>query len=215
MDCNCNDDIHDDISQAECPFDLKQIQKLAFQTRGKVIWDSADGTGTGLLGVPQADSQTDTLADWQARRVAVDNTKIVVTPFVGGDPQIVAGEPITEGGGDNTTLNGVEEVLGTNPSAFSATFKSLSPEQEAALKKISCITSEVYFFTESGKIVARKLDNGTITGFRLQTYFFSDRNNAGFGTKDTHTMSFALPKGWSEELVLIEPVDFNPLFDLV
>ena len=33
---------------------------------------------------------------WQARRTAIDDTRIIVTPFIGGDPQIEAGEAITD-----------------------------------------------------------------------------------------------------------------------
>jgi hypothetical protein len=40
-------------------------------------------------------------------------TKIVLTPMIGGDAVIQAGEAITTGG-DNSTLNGVEEVEGVN-----------------------------------------------------------------------------------------------------
>jgi len=215
MDCNCPDDgILEAVPSSDCPFDLKQIQRLIFATQGKVLWDSATGGGAGN-GVPVVGAQLDTLADWTPRLTAVDNTKMIITPFVGGDPQIEAGEAITEGGGDNTTLNGVEEVTGANPSLFSATFKSLSPAQEKSLKKVTCKSTEVYFVTEAGKIAAFNVE-GTqnVRGFNMQSYFFSDRNNAGFGSKDSNTMRFSLASGWSEDLVLIEPADFNALYDL-
>ena len=215
MNCNCPDSgILAEIPSSTCPFDLKQIQRLAFATQGKVIWDSATGGGTGV-GVPQSDSQLDTLADWQARLTAIDDTKIIVTPLIGGDPVITAGDAITEGGGDNTTLNGVELTTGVNPSKFTATFKSLEPAQEKALKKIMCKSIEVYFFTEGGKIACKKIEGGELhKGFNVQSYFFSDRNNEGYGTKDKFTMSFSLKAGWSEDLVLVVPNDFNPLYDL-
>lgn len=218
MDCSCpNTGILEEVISSDCPFDLKQIQRLAFATRGKVIWDSAIGDGIGN-GVPVTaiDAQVDTLADWQARRTALDDTKIIITPFIGGDPIIEPGDAITEGGGDNSTLNGVEEVAGTNPSKFSASFKSLLPEQEKGLKKISCITTEVYFFNQDGKIICEKIDDGGVNhrGFKMQSYFFSDRGNQGFGTKDINTMSFSLAPGWSENLVMVDPIDFNPLYDL-
>lgn len=215
MDCNCPDDgILEDVVSSDCPFDLKQIQRLAFATRGMVVWDSATGGGAGN-GVPSLTSQVDTLADWQARRTAVDNTKIIVTPLIGGDPAIEAGEAITEGGGDNSTLNGAEDVTGVNPSKFSCLFKSIAPETEVGMKKVKCKTAEVYFFNEAGKIICQKIP-GTLNhkGFIMQSYFFSDRNNAGYGTKDTNTLSFSLASGWSENLVMVEPADFNPLYDI-
>lgn len=216
MDCNCPDDgILEEIADSTCSFDMKQIQRIAFANRGKVIFDSATGGGAGN-GVPTISGQVDTLADWQVLRSAVDATKVVITPLIGGDPVIAAGEAISEGGGDNTTLNGITDILGTNPSNFTATFKSITPEQERGLKAISCKTTEVYFFLEGGKIACYKYD-GTderCKGFLMQSYFFSDRNNNGFGTKDTHTMSFSLVAGWSENLIIVKPADFNPIYDL-
>ena len=198
MDCNCPDDgILEEIGSSSCPFDMKQIQRIAFASKGKVIWDSGSGGGAGN-GIPAVAAQVDTLADWQARRTAVDNTKIVVTPLIGGDPAIAAGEAITEGGGDNSTLNGVEEVTGTNPSNFTATFKSLEPAQEKSLKAIGCKTTEVYFFLEGGKIACHKYAaDERRKGFDMQAYHFSDRNNEGFGTKDKFSMRFSMPTGGS------------------
>lgn len=213
--CVCPDDeILTEIPTAECAFDMDQVQKLAFATEGNVIWDSATGGGLGD-GSPQVDSQVDTLADWQARRVAVDSTKIVVTPRIGADPIIEAGEQITSGGNDNSTFDGLVEDNGTGPSNFSVAFKSISTDQEVAMKGIRCKNPEVYFFLKGGLIACRKV-KGTENhvGFRAYSYFLSDRNNAGFGTKDTHTMSFQLKEGWSEELVIVTPADFNPIYDL-
>lgn len=215
MNCNCPDDgILKDIPTQDCPFDLKQIQRIAFATQGKVIWDSATGGGLGD-GVPLTTAQLDTKADWEVRRTATDNTKIILTPLIGGDPIIEAGEPITEGGGDNSTLNGVTETTGTNPSSFSCVFKSISPEIEKALKEVACKSVEVYFFVEGGKIVAEQVE-GTknVKGINVQALFVSDRNNAGYGTKDTNTLSFELASGWSENIVMVKPKDFNPLYDL-
>ena len=76
---------------------LKQIQRLAFQRLGSQF----DSASNGIL----------TLAAWQAFMTASDNTKIVVTPLIGADPVIEAGEAIKNGGGDNSTLNGVPRRL--------------------------------------------------------------------------------------------------------
>lgn len=215
MNCECPDDgILIEIPVEDCPFDMKQVQKLAFATQGNVVWDSATGGGAGD-GVPQANSQLDTLADWQARRTAIDNTKMVITPFVGGDPIIEAGEAVTNGGGDNATLNGVEEVLDTNPSKYSCVFKSITPETEKALKALMCKRLEVYFILEGGRIACYKIDGGVRhRGFILESMFVGDRNNAGFGSKDTNALMFSLPAGWSENLAIVTPTTFNPLYDI-
>jgi len=50
-------------------------------------------------------------------------------------------------------------------------------------------------------------------GFLAQTVFVSDRNNAGYGTKDTVNMTFEMVEGYSDNLVILTP-NFNPLTDL-
>ncbi len=65
---------------------------------------------------------------------------------------------------------------------------------------------------QTGKIGAATATGGR-NGFNCESVFLSDRNNAGFGTKDTFNFSFALPAGWSENLIVVKP-NFNPLTDL-
>lgn len=196
-----------EIPEADCPINLGQIQKYGFQISG----DSFD------LG---ATTPTDikALADWQVKRTAVDSTKITVSPLIGADPVITAGEAITTGGGDNTTFNGIEEVEGVNPSSASVVFKSLTPEIEKSMKTLSCVTSlTVYFFLQGGRIAAKEIvADQEYSGFPIQAFFFSDRTNEGNATKDMHTMSFQLPAGWSEDLKVFDAadLDFNPIIDL-
>ena len=205
MDCNCPAPTAlTAIPTQNCGVNLKQIQRMAFQRLGNVF-------GTNAL--PAANSIL-TLADWQARVAALDSTKIVLTPLIGSNPVIEAGDAITNGGGDNSTMNGVEEVEGVNPSKFSTEFKELSPEIEKAMKTLMCEKNlMVYFFLQGGKIAAVEVDATNQKGFKAESLFISDRNNAGFATKDTHNMSFSLPAGWSENLKIYEPT-FNPLTEL-
>lgn len=196
-----------EIPTADCDFNLKQIQRLGFQRLG---------TNFDTAGTPATDIKL--LADWQAKIAATDDTKIVVSPMIAADPTITSGDAITNGGGDNSTLNGVEEVEGRNPSTFSATFKGLSPAIEKAMKLLECEKNlVVYFFLQGGRIAAKVITpDEKYTGFKAQSFTFSDRNNAGFGTKDTHTLNLSLPAGWSENLHVFEAseLDFNPLLDL-
>jgi hypothetical protein len=138
----------------------------------------------------------------------------VVTPIIGGDPIIQAGEAITNGGGDNSTLNGVEEISGVNPSPFSCVFKSLSSTVEKQLKALICEKNlVVYLFLQGGRIAIVKISSTKKQGFPIQSLFVSDRNNAGYGTKDTVSMRFSFSEGWSSDLEIVKP-SFNPLTDL-
>ncbi len=206
-DCNCpNPETFEDIPASNCAVDLKQLQRVFFQLPG-YIWDT--------VGLPATDIST--LADWQALKVAVDDTKVACSPIIAGDPAIIAGEAVTEGGGDNSTLNGVTLVNGTNPSQFTARFDSISQAQEIALKQFMCYKNVgVYFVNEGDKIIAKKTSVATQhTSIPIQSYFFSDRTNEGYGTKDSNMMTFMLKAGWSETIDIITPeAGFSPLTDL-
>lgn len=205
MDCNCPAPTSlTEIVAELCGVDLKQIQKLAFQRTG----DLFDNAGTPVTDILE-------LSTWQAKMAATDDTKIVVTPLIGGDPTIDAGDAITTGGGDNSTLNGVEEVEGVNPATFSCIFKSLSSATEKALKALICEKNlVVYFFLQGGRIAAKQITvDQSYEGFQISSLFVSDRNNAGFGTKDTVDLSFSLTAGYSDDLVILKP-NFNPLTEL-
>ncbi len=204
MDCNCPAPTSlTTIPTQDCGVNLKQIQRVAFQRNGNQF-----GAGASTP------NDINELADWQALISANDDSKIVITPLIGANPTIEPGDAITNGGGDNSTLNGVEEVEGVNPSAFSTEFKELSPEIEKAMKAIMCEKNlTVYLFLEGGRIACVKIDDNNQKGFEIQSPFVSDRGNQGYATKDTHTMSFALKAGWSEDLTIIKP-NFNPLTQL-
>lgn len=205
MDCNCPEESSlIEIIAENCGVDLKQIQKIAFQR------DQPFGVFTPTTIVD--------LAAWQALKTANDDTKIVISPFIGGDPIIEPGDKITTGGGDNSTLNGVEEIEGVNPSAFSCVFKSLSPLVESQIKALICEKRlTVYLLLQGGRIACWSENIASPTadnkGIQIQSFFLSDRANAGFGTKDTFNCSFSLVESWSEKLVIFKPT-WNPLTDL-
>lgn len=193
------------IPESDCPFDMGQIQKYGFQRRGHEFVDATNNVRA--------------LASWQPLLTANDATKVVVTPFIGADPVVVAGDAITTGGGDNSTLNGIERVEGVNPANATAMFKSLSSAQEKAMQALGCEENDLvtYFFLEGGNIaVSSPTVATTNVGFDIQSFFLSDRNANGFGQSDTHSMSFYLPSGWSNDLVIIKraDLDFNPLTQL-
>lgn len=191
------------ISDFTCGVDLKQIQRLAFQRRG----DSFD-TATALTDVLD-------LADWQLKISATDDTKIVLTPKIGGDPVITAGDAIENGGNGNDTLNGTTEVTGKNPSSFSCVFKSLPSEIQTEMEALMCETGlTVYLILQGGFLaVVEVVPSVEHKGFTIESFFLGDRNNEGFGSKDTNAMSFQFPAYWSSDLQKLKP-NFNPLEDI-
>lgn len=205
LDCTCPANASlTEIDALDCGIDLKQIQKLGFQRT------QASAPFTALNPITA-------LASWQAFKTATDDTKIVITPLIGGDPIIEPGDKITTGGGDNSTMNGVEEIEGVNPSNFSCLFKSLTPAIEKQMKALMCEKGlTVYLFLQGGAIACVDIAVSERGGFAIQSFFLSDRGNQGFGTKDSFNCSFSFPAGWSENLVKINKadLDFNPLIEL-
>lgn len=205
MDCNCPElATLVEIVAENCGVDLKQIQRLGFQRAGDMFNGANLIEPTNIL----------ELSVWQAKLAAIDATKIVLTPMISGDAVIEAGEAITNGGGDNSTLNGAEEIQGTNPSAFSCVFRSLSSTVEKQLKALICEKNlVVYLFLQGGRIAVVKFATNVYKGFPIQSVFVSDRSNAGYGSLDTVSMRFSLPGSYSDDLVIVKP-NFNPFTDI-
>lgn len=197
-----------DIPMQNCDVDLEQLQKFGFQRDGFKF--------NNTLVSPEVPTDITKKADWLVLKSATDDTKVVFTPLIGGDPVITSGDPILNGGGDNSTLNGVEELLGTNPSTFTGVFKSLSSTVKKALSELECETNLVVFpINQNGKIIANKIAEGIYTGFPIQGFHITDRTNNGFGTKDTFRVRFTLPARWDDNLVILDPENgFRPLVDL-
>jgi hypothetical protein len=190
------------IPAEDCGINLKQIQRIIIRRNPNSIGATAG-------------NDINVLADMQALQTALDSTKMVITPLIGANPVIEPGEPITNGGGDNSTMNGVEEVTGVNPSKYSCEFKELSPAGEKAMKSLMCEKDlQAMFVLQGGKIAVKEIDGTNDSGFEIESFFVSDRGNQGFGTNDTHTMSFSLPSGWSEDLKIVKPTGYNPLTEL-
>jgi hypothetical protein len=185
------------ITPNTCPENFGQIQKIAIQRQG---FDFDGTTGNDI----------EVLADWQSRIALSTSEKIQVSPFIYNFVS-AAGEAITNGGGDNTTLNGEVELVGINKSAASGMFKSLSSAVINALQSYNCETAlGVYFINADGKIIAQELTTGTYTPFPISSFFVGDKTNNGFATKDENALSFQLNAGWSKKYAIVTPA-FNPL----
>jgi hypothetical protein len=186
-----------DIPAVSCEIRLDQIQKIAFQRAGTPFATAVTFT---------------TLATWTPLFVAADDTKVVVTPLL-VNAAIAAGDAITSGGGDNTTLNGETEVRGTNPSVFTAIGKNFPADTEAALKLLACEGNLVaYLFTADGKVIGSNPAT-EVLGFPITSLFVSDRSTSGVGGRDEVAISFNLAPGYSDALLAATPIDFNPITD--
>lgn len=190
-----------DITPFTCGEDFGQIQKLVFQRR------QATPTFATLI-APQ------TLANWTTLKTASDATKVQTTPFFENFivPPV---EAITEGGDDNTTLDGVAIVVGEGTPIATGNFRSLPSATFEELQKFNCeATLTAFWINEYGKIIGYSGNGTTFEGIPMTEWYIGDKGINGKNTQDKNMFRFAMRAGWSKKLKQITPTDFNARFDL-
>lgn len=196
------------ITAVTCPENFGQIQKIAFQ---RLVASGVKNSFTSVTPIG-------TLASWTALKSAADSTKVVISPYINA-PTVEAGEARTFGGG-NDTLGGIEEILGANPTTFSAVLRKMPAVTIRDLKKLMCEADAgnlgVYLFDENGMIGAIQ-DGTTPTTYYpipVRSLFVGDKSLGGFEAPDTNAISWSFLPDWSDYLAKVAPSDFNPLTDL-
>lgn len=196
------------ITAVTCPENFGQIQKIAFQ---RLVASGVKNAFTTLNDIKL-------LASWTTLKAAADSTKVVISPYINA-PTVEAGEARTFGGG-NDTLGGIEEILGANPTTFSAVLRKMPAVTIRDLKKLMCEADAgnlgVYLFDENGMIGAIQ-DGSTPTTYYpipVRSLFVGDKSLGGFEAPDTNTISWSFMPDWSDYLAKVAPTDFNPLTDL-
>lgn len=193
------------VNKVTCPINLGQIQRFIFQRAG-FIFDSAAMTPNDIK----------LLASWTPLFTATDDTKVISTPRMAG-VVIPRGEAKTEGGGDNSTIDGVELVVGTGPITLTGDLISVPAKIRKQLKE--ALNSEedlaVYMINQYGQIICWNNDpaNTAVTSFSgLQIsgrVYVSDPGNEGLNTLDKSTLRFSFAEGWADQLAMVKGTDFN------
>lgn len=191
------------IPNFDCKENLGQIQRLVFQRRGWVF-QSEDGIG-GIT----------VKASWDPLITSTGNDKIVCTPFVEGF-SIPSGEPITEGGGDNSTLDGAEIVLGAGSITSEGFFRSIPSHVAEALQALNCEGDlAVYMVNEYGQLIAEEHVTGKYRPFPVNFVWIGDPSNEGKNTHDKTPIRMNFIGGWRKKLRLLTPGDFDAKYDLL
>ena len=195
-----------DIPCVQCPERFGQIQKVAFQR----LRDD-NGSPNSFPKSGGVDSITD-LASWQAKTTAADSTKIVISPYI-YSPTQESGAPRTFGGG-NDSLNGVEEILGRDVSAFTASLRNCPQTVVELVKKMQCEGAlGVYLFDQYGNIECLVDADGNAYPIPIKSFFVGDKVHGGIGAPDTNVIQWAFVPNYSDDLKIFVPT-FNPLSDL-
>ena len=198
------------ITATTCPTELGQIQRAYFVRKNQVVWDTATA-GAANVPVAIAGDVVTVIAGWNILKVAADDTKVVFPPLFGGDIVISPAEAITQGGNDNSTLNGQTYFVAFPDSTFSARFDQLSAQTTADLKLLVCEDLEVYFVNQDGDIIGDASTTGTFKGFDCTNVALGSRNVQGFAVRDSNIISFQLDADWDTIFEKQTPTDFNAL----
>lgn len=198
------------ITATTCPEELGQIQRAFFVRKGEVVWDTATAGAANVPATIALDLVT-VIAGWNVLKIAADSTKVVFAPLFGGDITVAPSEAVTQGGGDNSTLNGQVLFVNFPDSSFSARYDQLGATQTADLKLLVCEDLEVYFVNDSGDIIGDASTTGTFKGFDCTNVALASRNVAGFATRDSNIMTFQLDADWDTIFEKQTPTDFNAL----
>lgn len=184
-----------------------QIQKVIFQRRFE------EGTDENVMDASLENPESK--ASWDTLLAAEDGTKVTVSPFI-SEPESEAGEPRTYGGG-NATLNGIEIVLGVEPSPFVGKVLEAKQPVIREMKKLQAETLSVFLVNEHGQIGCLSDGKDPVEeykGIPIHSLFVGDKRFGNFEEPDSNDVQFVFAPNFSGNFVVITPDDFNPLHDL-
>lgn len=207
LNCGCPAGPHiADLDIAACKESMGQIQKIAFQRVFKTA------------GVKNTVSDPTKKASFTSLFSASDGTKMTISPYIQG-PTTDPGAARTFGGG-NQTLGGVEIIIGSDPTTFSAIMYQESQKTITQLKKYMCEDVGVWLIDENGNIGCLVDDHDNPTTYMpipIGKLFIGDKKLGGFEEPDSNTIEWSFSPNWSDNFYIVkrESLDFNPLTDWV
>jgi hypothetical protein len=195
------------IPSQDCGENFGQIQKIIFQRRQATASPTVADIDDAAL-----------LATWTALKALNTSAKVIVSPYT-EEVVIPPGGAITEGGDDNTTLNGAAINVGAGSIPVTGKIRSPKTEVLRALKKLNCefvASLSVFFVNEDGRIIGQSTGDATtdFRGFPIYSFFIGDPGAEGLNTHDKSNFSFALKYGWRDRVKFVTPTDFDALIDL-
>lgn len=210
MICNCGATEIPDVPLYDCVEKIGQVQKILLQKTY-----ASSGVRNSLT---IATANPNVIATWTPLLAAADATKVVQSPFM-SSVEWGEGEAVTDGGGEDS-IDGVEEIVATDPTTFAGRLYKTHPASIKALKNYGCLDLSVCFINQYGKIVGESEDSAaasptTFYFIPIQTFWVGDLVGGGRTGRDYYPIRFSLPENWSNDLYFVTPSDFDAKIDLV
>ena len=117
-------------------------------------------------------------------------------------------------------MGGIEEIIGREPTPFTAVMRKMPQSLIKALKDLQCESDSqnlgVYLFDENGAIGALQAPTTPTTHYPIpiRSLFIGDKTLGGFEAPDSNAIQWSFLPNWSDDLAIIVPENFNPLTDL-
>jgi len=196
------------ITPASCPFRFDQIVKLLLFQSGGPNFANADAMKL--------------LATWTPFLSANDDTRIVTTPIFAGFT-IPQSEPLTTGGNDNSTFNGIREYNGEGTVTAAGGFRNLPSRPKLDMEKLTQFSLpsavgvtglQAMMVNKDGYIFYTMPESNIIGGIDWYNWRIGSVGSEGFNAPNITPFSGDLIEGWDRYLQVVKP-NFNPLTALV
>jgi hypothetical protein len=192
-----------------CEFRVGQIQKLLFQR----LYASAGVKNELTI----ASANPNVIATWTPLIAATGATKVVCSPILANPGHEVPDARVY--GGGNATPGGIEKILGSSPSKFTAEIHNTRQDAITTMQALMCEKLiGVYMIDENGKVWGKVDSLASPTKFYpipIHSVFVSDLQVGGYENPDMNKISFMFPTGWAALSYAVTPLDYDALYDLV
>ena len=190
------------IPFVQCREAFRQTQRLIFSR----LFDDAGNVNEILL----ADASIK--ATWEQLLAANDSTKISITPII-NNPTSEPSEKIEFGTG-NEVPDGVPQVTGSTPTAFSCYLASV--DQASIVVPLKKLISEsnlgAMIVNQYGQLGANKTKSNGGTGledvltfFPIRGFHISDKVLGGLEEPDKNIITFSFSEDWSDGFHMLSP----------
>lgn len=201
---NCPPPAHlNGIAATTCPQKWGQIQKIAF---GRSYEDRFANMGA-FIGENI----------WEALLAVTNDSKLVVSPYFAG-MQFPVAAPITQGGNDNTTINGVTDLQGGQMIVVPFVLTNQSSQTMREFRELAAETMiqpgfsniEAYLFNDNNSVIYDEGASGDLfNGFKIYNLYIPDVASNGLNSNNTYNCQFELPFGWSQYWNMVKQT-WNP-----